>query len=158
VGQLVDGQWRTDWYDSDTDGRFQRPPTRYRDHVSADLAFTEMATSETTLLPGGMPEEVDAALDAIYEPINDGVYRAGFATTQAAYEDACRELFEALAYWDDALSRQRFLCGDVITEADVAMYTTLVCFDLVYHGHFKPRIEYDTPHDREHAVTGEPAQ
>jgi putative glutathione S-transferase len=76
-------------------------------------------------------------LDAIYTPINNGVYRAGFAHSQEAYSEACRELFAALDHWDAILGRQRFLCGDALTEADVAMFTTLLRFDVVYHGHFK---------------------
>ncbi len=81
--------------------------------------------------------EIDRILDEIYEPINNGVYRAGFAGTQSAYERAVGELFEALGRWDDTLAEQRYLVGDRLTEADIAMYTTLVRFDQVYHTHFK---------------------
>jgi putative glutathione S-transferase len=65
------------------------------------------------------------------------VYRAGFATTQEAYEEACRDVFAALDHWDAVLGKQRYLCGATLTEADVAMFTTLLRFDLVYHAHFK---------------------
>src|SRR5690606_35261836 len=79
----------------------------------------------------------DSVLDAIYEPVNNGVYRTGFATSQSAYEEACKELFNALEHWDGVLGKQEYLCGDKVSEADVAMYTTLARFDLVYFSHFK---------------------
>lgn len=65
------------------------------------------------------------------------MYRAGFATTQHAYEAACRELFQALDHWEKVLGAQRFLCGSTLTEADVALFTTCLRFDLVYYAHFK---------------------
>jgi len=98
--------------------------------------FGEYANDET-LLPDGKKEEVDSVLDEIYEPVNNGVYRAGFAGTQEAYDEAVTELFDALGHWDDVLADQRFLVGDTLTEADVAMFTTLVRFDEVYHTHFR---------------------
>jgi putative glutathione S-transferase len=76
-------------------------------------------------------------LDEIYAPINNGVYRAGFAATQSAYDAAVRELFAALDHWDDVLAHQPFTCGDRMTEADIALFTTLLRFDLVYYSHFK---------------------
>ncbi len=102
-----------------------------------DTAFAGLAEAPVTLLPEGLEETVDGILDAIYEPINNGVYRTGFATSQAAYETACGELFDALDHWEEVLAGQRYLAGEVLTEADVCMYTTLVRFNLVYHGHFK---------------------
>ena len=102
-----------------------------------DTALAGLAKAPVTLLPEGLEETVDGILDAIYEPVNNGVYRTGFATSQAAYETACGELFDALDHWEEVLAGQRYLAGDVLTEADVCMYTTLVRFDLVYHGHFK---------------------
>lgn len=80
---------------------------------------------------------IDRALDAIYEPINNGVYRAGFATSQQAYESAVSELFEALDHWESVLRRQRFMIGEELSEADICLFTTLIRFDSVYHGHFK---------------------
>lgn len=80
---------------------------------------------------------IDETIDAIYQPINNGVYRAGFATTQAAYEDAVTDLFAALDYWEGVLAKQRYLCGEHITEADWCMFTTLLRFDAVYYVHFK---------------------
>lgn len=102
-----------------------------------DLELNELATKETTLAPKELLPKIDETLSAIYMPVNNGVYRAGFATKQGAYEEACRELFDALAHWERVLERQRYLCGDVLTEADVAMFTTLLRFDLVYYAHFK---------------------
>ena len=88
------------------------------------------------LAPEPLRGEIDDALDRIYEPINNGVYRTGFADTQSAYDEAVTELFEALEHWDSVLADQRYLVGDRLTEADIAMYTTLVRFDEVYHTHF----------------------
>ena len=105
-----------------------------------DDAFTEVADrskSGSTLAPPELRERIEATLDAIYEPINNGVYRTGFATTQEAYETACRQLFAALDRCEETLGAQRYLCGDTLTLADVALFTTLLRFDLVYHAHFK---------------------
>ena len=88
------------------------------------------------LAPEPLRGEIDDALDRIYEPINNGVYRTGFADTQSAYDEAVTELFEALEHWDSVLADQRYLVGDRLTEADIAMYTTLVRFDEIYHTHF----------------------
>ncbi len=73
----------------------------------------------------------------IYGTLNNGVYKAGFATTQQAYEEAVGPVFETLDWLEDRLSQARFLCGDQLTEADIRLFTTLVRFDIVYHGHFK---------------------
>jgi putative glutathione S-transferase len=104
-----------------------------------DVDFAPLAKDplEPTLAPAELVPAIDAALDAIYEPINNGVYRSGFATTQDSYEAAVRELFAALDHWNQVLAKQRYLCGDRFTEADIAMFTTLLRFDLVYHYHFK---------------------
>ena len=93
--------------------------------------------TDVDLWPDGHRETVDEILDQIYEPINNGVYRTGFADSQAAHERAAEELFEALDHWESVLDDQRFLAGDVFTEADIAMFVTLVRFDHVYHTHFK---------------------
>ncbi|MDQ2053091.1 glutathione S-transferase family protein [Halobellus sp. H-GB7] len=89
------------------------------------------------LWPEGYRDAVDQAIDEIYDPINNGVYRAGFADTQAAHEAAIEDLFDALDRWEAVLDEQRFLAGDVFTEADIAMFVTLIRFDHVYHTHFK---------------------
>lgn len=93
--------------------------------------------SELDLSPEDLRSRADAVMDEIYEPINNGVYRAGFARSQEAYEEAVTELFEALARWEEVLSRQRYTCGDRLTEADLCLFTTLFRFDPVYFTHFK---------------------
>jgi putative glutathione S-transferase len=251
MGRLVDGQWSTDWYQPDADGRFQRPPTQFRHwvrntgdapfrpadgryhlyvslacpwahralimralvglehaidisvvehfmsdqgwrfdarvagatadkvlgheylrdvYLAADAHYTGRVTvpilwdlhthtivnnesreivrmfdhefggvarRDIDLAPTALIDEVDRVIDAIYEPINNGVYRAGFATSQRAYEEAVGELFDALEHWDAVLGRQRWLAGERMTEADIFLFTTLIRFDLVYHTHFK---------------------
>jgi glutathionyl-hydroquinone reductase len=102
-----------------------------------DVEFSQLATQKIDLYPGDLQQKIDENIDAIYLPINVGVYRAGFATSQAAYEEAVIELFEHLERWETILSQQRYVCGDRLTEADVCMFTTLYRFDSVYHGHFK---------------------
>ena len=92
---------------------------------------------EPDFAPAALRDQVETTLDAIYEPINNGVYKCGFAQSQAAYEEAADDLFMALAHWDGVLSSQRFLCGNQLTEADICLYTTLVRFDAVYAVHFK---------------------
>mgnify|MGYP002762017948 CR=1 FL=1 len=101
-----------------------------------DTEFGDVATRDVDLYPEGYQEEVDRVIEAIYEPINNGVYRCGFADSQAAYDEAAEELFSALDHWDSVLADQRYLAGDRLTEADICMFTTLVRFDEVYHTHF----------------------
>lgn len=107
-----------------------------------DAAFDPFAKEGSSLVPRGFEREVDDALDTIYEPYNNGVYRAGFAGSQAAYETACKDVFATLDRCEAILARQRFLgtSRDVLTEADVAFFTTSIRFDLVYHAHFKCNI------------------
>lgn len=102
-----------------------------------DVEFAPLATQKIDLYPHDLQQKIDETIDAIYMPINAGVYRAGFAREQAAYEDAVTELFESLDRWETILSKQRYLCGDRLTEADICMFTTLYRFDSVYYGHFK---------------------
>ncbi len=87
------------------------------------------------------PEDLHAAIEPvnarIYDTLNNGVYRAGFARSQAAYDAAVAELFDTLDWLEARLSGQRWLMGDRLTEADWRLFTTLLRFDLVYHGHFK---------------------
>jgi putative glutathione S-transferase len=87
--------------------------------------------------PAPLRDTIDAFNARIYQTVNNGVYRAGFATTQAAYEEAAEPLFETLDWLDNHLASRRFLCGDTLTEADIRLFTTLVRFDSVYVGHFK---------------------
>lgn len=94
-------------------------------------------TAGPDLYPEQLREEIDAVNDVVYERVNNGVYRAGFATTQEAYEEAFTELFDTLAWLDERLGSQRYLAGDRITLADWRLFTTLVRFDAVYHTHFR---------------------
>ncbi len=102
-----------------------------------DTEFEAFAKKDADFYPEDLREEIDRTLDELYQPVNNGVYRTGFATKQSAYEEAVTELFDALDRWEGVLSVRRYLCGDRITEADWAFFTTLVRFDPVYHGHFK---------------------
>ncbi|NGO06806.1 glutathione S-transferase family protein [Streptomyces sp. HC44] len=89
------------------------------------------------LYPARLRDEIDEVMREVYEDVNNGVYRAGFATDQEEYAEACRRLFRRLEFLSQRLSRRRYLVGDTITEADIRLFTTLVRFDAVYHGHFK---------------------
>jgi putative glutathione S-transferase len=89
------------------------------------------------LYPEALRAEIDQVNDLIYVDVNNGVYKAGFATSQAAYEQAVDALFARLDWLEARLARQRFLLGEQITEADIRLFTTLVRFDAVYYGHFK---------------------
>ncbi|MDQ1483166.1 MAG: glutathionyl-hydroquinone reductase [Actinomycetota bacterium] len=89
------------------------------------------------LYPQALREEIDEVCGRIYTDVNDGVYRCGFAGSQEAYNAAYDRLFAGLDWLGERLSTQRFLVGDTLTEADVRLFTTLVRFDPVYHGHFK---------------------
>lgn len=102
-----------------------------------DTEFEALAHNNRSFYPEALQQTINQTIDAIYQPINNGVYRAGFATQQAAYEEAVTELFEALDHWESVLQQQRYLCGNQVTEADWCMFTTLFRFDLVYYGHFK---------------------
>ena len=93
--------------------------------------------SELDLYPEDLRTEIDGLNERIYDSVNNGVYRCGFATTQGAYEEAFVELFEALDWLDDMLGERRYLTGDTITEADWRLFVTLIRFDPVYVGHFK---------------------
>ncbi|MGK2931165.1 MAG: glutathione S-transferase family protein [Solirubrobacterales bacterium] len=100
--------------------------------------FDEHAKNpDLDLYPEELRDEIDALNHRIYNSINNGVYRTGFASTQEAYEEAFVDLFEALDWVDDILAGKRYLTGDTITEADWRLFVTLVRFDAVYVGHFK---------------------
>ncbi|MFJ9122612.1 glutathione S-transferase family protein [Streptomyces sp. NPDC102340] len=89
------------------------------------------------LYPEPLRDEIDEVMEGIYRDVNNGVYRAGFASEQDAYEEAYGDVFALLDTVSRQLAGQRYLVGDTITEADVRLFTTLVRFDAVYHGHFK---------------------
>jgi glutathionyl-hydroquinone reductase len=99
--------------------------------------FAALAQRKLDLAPAELRDEVERVIDAIYEPINNGVYKAGFASSQRAYDEAVTDLFAGLDHWDEVLGRQRWLAGERLTEADIFLFTTLIRFDLVYHTHFK---------------------
>jgi glutathionyl-hydroquinone reductase len=100
-------------------------------------AFDQVGANDLDFYPEPLRAEIDALNAVIYPKVNNGVYMSGFATTQEAYEEAVIPLFEALDELDERLGRQRYLTGSRITEADWRLFTTLVRFDPVYHGHFK---------------------
>ncbi len=100
-------------------------------------AFDRVGASGPDLYPEPLRREIDAVNERVYTFVNNGVYRAGFATSQEAYDEAVDALFQTLDWLDDRLSRHRYLVGDRLTEADWRLFTTLVRFDAVYHGHFK---------------------
>jgi putative glutathione S-transferase len=100
-------------------------------------AFDEVGAQPGDYYPEPLREEIDALNARIYDAVNNGVYKVGFATTQQAYEEAVTPLFETLDALDDRLATRRFLLGDRQTEADWRLFTTLIRFDPVYVGHFK---------------------
>ncbi len=102
-----------------------------------DTEFDELADPNVSFYPEELTEEIDRTIEAIYEPVNNGVYKSGFATTQEAYDSAVTALFKGLDVWEGVLAKRRYLCGDKITEADWCLFTTLVRFDSVYYTHFK---------------------
>jgi putative glutathione S-transferase len=111
-------------------------------------AFDEVAEHpELDLYPTDLREEIDELNEWVYETVNNGVYRCGFATTQTAYEDAFDTLFASLDRLDAMLGERRYLTGDRLTEADWRLFTTLVRFDAVYHGHFKCNLRRLVDHD-----------
>lgn len=89
------------------------------------------------LYPAAARDELDEVMDLVFRDVNNGVYRCGFAGSQTSYDGAYQRLFERMDWLSDRLAAQRYLVGDTITEADVRLFTTLVRFDPVYHGHFK---------------------
>lgn len=93
--------------------------------------------SAVDLYPKTHRDEIDAVVDDLYESVNRGVYRAGFADSQQAYERAVVEVFDALDHWESVLADQRFLAAGQLTLADLRMFATLVRFDAVYHTHFR---------------------
>ncbi|MGB7086453.1 MAG: glutathione S-transferase family protein [Phormidesmis sp.] len=103
-------------------------------------AFDPLGAKPGDYYPEPLRDEIDALNDRIYHTINNGVYKCGFATTQEAYEEALTPLFESLDWLEEILSRQRYLTGQQVTEADWRLFTTLVRFDPVYFGHFKCNI------------------
>jgi putative glutathione S-transferase len=100
-------------------------------------AFNELTGNTDDYYPEALREEIDTINARVYDDINNGVYKAGFASTQEAYEEAAKKLFDALDWVEGLLGDRAYLTGDSITEADWRLFTTLVRFDAVYFGHFK---------------------
>jgi glutathionyl-hydroquinone reductase len=105
-------------------------------------AFDEWGDATLDFYPPELRAEIDRINPVVYDTVNNGVYRCGFATTQAAYEEAFDALFRTLGELESRLSRQRYLAGDRITEADWRLFTTLVRFDAVYYVHFKCNLHH----------------
>lgn len=101
-----------------------------------DHEFDTIAEDNRNFAPQHLISDVEYWIERIYQPINNGVYRSGFATTQSAYSEAVKDLFSALDEVENHLAGQKFLCGE-FTEADIFLYTTLIRFDMVYVTHFK---------------------
>jgi putative glutathione S-transferase len=135
--------------DPDFEGRVTVPvlwdteTKRIVNNESADIvrmlnsAFDAYGDPSVDLCPAADRDEIDAINARVYDTVNNGVYKVGFATTQAAYEEAFDELFASLDWLDERLATRRYLLGEQITEADWRLFVTLVRFDAVYVGHFK---------------------
>jgi putative glutathione S-transferase len=104
-------------------------------------AFEAFTNAHTDYYPAELRGEIDRINDLVYPTVNNGVYRAGFATSQDAYEEAARGIFATFDQVEERLSRQRYLAGKQITEADWRLFTTLVRFDTVYYSHFKCNLQ-----------------
>lgn len=102
-----------------------------------NTAFNHLTGNQVDYYPNALRSKIDEVNSRVYNTINNGVYLSGFATTQQAYEKAFNALFESLDWVEDILSKQRYLAGDTLTEADWRLFTTLIRFDAVYFGHFK---------------------
>lgn len=100
-------------------------------------AFNELSGNQDDYYPKELAAEIDEVNSWVYQDINNGVYRSGFATSQKAYQESYDRLFSALDRVEEILSIQRYLVGKQISEADWRLFTTLIRFDAVYHGHFK---------------------
>ena len=100
-------------------------------------AFNELTGNYLDFYPKELRSDIEEINDLVYQNINNGVYKTGFATTQKAYEKNCKKLFDALGTVEDRLSKHRYLTGEQLTEADWRLWTTLIRFDAVYHTHFK---------------------
>ncbi|MCC6705985.1 MAG: glutathione S-transferase family protein [Gammaproteobacteria bacterium] len=115
-------------------------------------AFDECGAAAGDYYPQALRADIDAVNARVYETVNNGVYRAGFATSQAAYDEAVLSLFETLDWLEARLEGQRYLCADQLTEADWRLFTTLIRFDAVYHFHFKCNLKRIRDYPRLHAL------
>jgi putative glutathione S-transferase len=103
-------------------------------------AFDHLGAKPGDYYPEALRDEIDEVNERVYHTLNNGVYKCGFATTQEAYEEAFVALFDTLDWLEDRLSKQRYVAGEAITEADWRLFTTLARFDAVYYGHFKTNL------------------
>ena len=101
------------------------------------MAFGGITGNTDDFWPEGLRDDIEAVNKRIYSTLNNGVYKCGFARTQAAYDEAVTALFETIDWLEERLSRSRYLMGDRITEADWRLFVTLLRFDSVYNHHFK---------------------
>ena len=100
-------------------------------------AFNSLTGNTDDYFPVALRDDIEQVNQRIYDTVNNGVYKAGFATTQEAYNGAYTKLFDTLDWLEERLSKQRYLVADQLTEADWRLFTTLIRFDAIYHGHFK---------------------
>lgn len=110
-------------------------------------AFDEIGAKEGNYLPEELLAEIDAMNEKVYDAVNNGVYKAGFATKQEVYHEEVTQLFEVLDELEELLADKQYLVGDQITEADWRLFTTLIRFDSVYYGHFKCNIKHLTEYN-----------
>lgn len=117
-----------------------------------DSAFDALGAGGPRLYPAPLRDEIDRINARVYATVNNGVYRAGFATSQQAYEEAATELFASLDWLEGLLGERRYVAGAQLTEADIRLFTTLLRFDPVYFGHFKCNVRriVDYPNLREY--------
>jgi putative glutathione S-transferase len=113
-----------------------------------NTAFDDLGAAAGDFYPAELRAEIDAVNDRIYPGLNNGVYRAGFAKQQGAYEKAAQGVFDTLDWLEERLESSEWLVGERLTEADIRLFTTLIRFDAVYHGHFKCNVRriIDYPH------------
>ncbi|MCU1758557.1 glutathione S-transferase family protein [Pseudomonas sp. 14P_8.1_Bac3] len=122
---------------------WDKPQERIVNNESAEIirmfnsAFDDLTGNDLDFYPEPLRAEIDALNERIYPAVNNGVYRAGFATSQKAYEEAFDDVFAELDRLEALLGANRYLVGEYLTEADIRLFTTLIRFDAVYHGHFK---------------------
>jgi putative glutathione S-transferase len=129
---------------------------RLFDTAFAHLADPDAPLADVELAPAALREAIDAVNADVYDHVNNGVYKAGFATTQEAYDEAVIALFDALDRLETRLDTQPWLCGETLTEADLRLFPTLLRFDPVYHVHFKCSrrrlVDYPNLYDHTRAI------
>jgi putative glutathione S-transferase len=118
-----------------------------------NAAYDGLGAKAGDYYPEPLRGEIDEVNARVYPNVNNGVYRAGFATTQSAYESAVRALFETMDWLEERLSTEKWLVGGRLTEADIRLFTTLVRFDAAYHGHFKCNLRRIADYPALHAFT-----